>query len=232
VIHTVLVVDDEPETLSTVEDCLTAEGYTVFKAESGERGLELFEKVKPSLVVLDVMLPRMDGFQVCQILREQSDVPIIILSARRDEYDKIAGFRMGADDYITKPFSPRELALRVHAILRRTATCEPVANDEPEVLNYGDLSINYRRRSVRLGNRRVHLTAKEFEVLWLLASHPGLVYSREQLLCRIWSRDCEGDINNVTVLVSRLRNKLESDPSDPKYIETVWGIGYKFRSPK
>jgi len=127
VIHTVLVVDDEPETLSTVEDCLTAEGYTVFKAESGERGLELFEKVKPSLVVLDVMLPRMDGFQVCQILREQSDVPIIILSARRDEYDKIAGFRMGADDYITKPFSPRELALRVHAILRRTATCEPVA---------------------------------------------------------------------------------------------------------
>jgi len=222
VIHTVLVVDDEPETLSTVEDCLTAEGYTVFKAESGERGLELFEKVKPSLVVLDVMLPRMDGFQVCQILREQSDVPIIILSARRDEYDKIAGFRMGADDYITKPFSPRELALRVHAILRRTATCEPVANDEPEVLNYGDLSINYRRRSVRLGNRRVHLTAKEFEVLWLLASHPGLVYSREQLLCRIWSRDCEGGVGPVRSQVHRNGLGYRLQVQESQVVATGW----------
>jgi len=219
--HTVLVVDDEPSILRIVEDR---------KAEDGEQALELFERVQPSIVVLDLMLPKIDGFRVCQLIKEQSDVPIIILSVRGDEYDKIVGFRMGVDDYLTKPFSPRELALRVQAILRRTSP-QKQAEKAHDVLQYGELQIDYRRRSVHIADKRIELTAKEFDLLWVLAANPDFVFTREQLLYQVWNSDYEGDVNNVTVLVSRLREKLEPDPSNPRYIETVWGVGYRFKSP-
>lgn len=224
----ILVVDDEPQILKALDHRLTRDGYAVITAADGEEALTRFAESNPDLVVLDLMLPLVDGFEVCQQIRKISAVPIIILSARGNEIDKIVGFRIGADDYLTKPFSPSELVLRVRAVLRRTRgqnDPEPTIGD---TVVQGSLLIDRRRRLVKVGGKPADLTVKEFELLWLLASHPEYVFSREQLLEQIWETDYPGDLNNVTVLVSRLREKIEGDPANPTYIKTVRGVGYKF----
>jgi len=228
--RTILVVEDDAAVSRLVEHRLAQEGYRVVVASDGEQGLRLFEAVKPDLVILDLILPKIDGYEVCRIIRKASMVPIIVLSAKGDEVDKLVGFRMGADDYVTKPFSAAELAMRVAAVLRR---CEGLRDDrEGAVLDFGELCIDRRRRTVTVRGQKVDLTPKEFDLLWVLASHVEYVFTREQLLYQVWQSDYEGDVDNVTVLVSRLRDKIEEDPAHPRFIKTVWGVGYKFSVPK
>ncbi|NLC38613.1 MAG: response regulator transcription factor [Clostridia bacterium] len=224
----ILAVDDEPDIIKIVDHRLSREGYEVISACDGEEAIEKFRREKPDLVILDLMLPKVDGFEVCRMIREESDVPIIILSARGDELDRLLGFRMGGDDYLTKPFSPSELALRVQAMLRRSSGRKPEEEEPPNIIRANGLYIDLRGHLVMLDGEEVQLTPKEFKLLWLLASHPDYVFTREHLLDQIWDSDYMGDADNVTVMVSRLREKIEKDPSNPKYIKTVWGVGYKF----
>lgn len=225
----ILIVDDEPKIVKAVSYRLESEGYQVSVAYDGEEALRKATTEHPDLIVLDLMLPKMDGYEVCRKIRKTMDTPIIILSARSDELDKVAGFQAGVDDYMTKPFSPAELALRVKAVLRRTRDRLDGRRPE-ETISHGELTVDRRTRTVKRGNEVIEVTAKEFDLLWLLASNPGRVFTREELLERIWSSDYEADYKNVTVLVSRLRDKLEPDPSNPRYIRTVWGVGYKFEA--
>lgn len=225
----ILIVDDEPKIVKAVSYRLESEGYQVSVAYDGEEALRKATTEHPDLIVLDLMLPKMDGYEVCRKIRKTMDTPIIILSARSDELDKVAGFQAGVDDYMTKPFSPAELALRVKAVLRRTRDRLDGRRPE-EIISHGELTVDRRTRTVKRGNEVIEVTAKEFDLLWLLASNPGRVFTREELLERIWSSDYEADYKNVTVLVSRLRDKLEPDPSNPRYIRTVWGVGYKFEA--
>ncbi|HHY59127.1 MAG TPA: response regulator transcription factor [Clostridia bacterium] len=224
----ILAVDDEPDILKVIVHRLSREGHEIITASDGEEAIEAFRREKPDLVILDLMLPKIDGFEVCRVIREESDVPIIILSARGDELDRLLGFRMGGDDYLTKPFSPSELALRVQAMLRRTAGQRSSKSSEPNVIKCNGLYIDLRGHLVMIDGKEVQLTPKEFKLLWLLASHPDYVFTRENLLDQIWDSDYIGDADNVTVMVSRLREKIEKDPSNPRYIKTVWGVGYKF----
>ncbi len=227
----ILVVDDEPKILKIVERVMRKEGYMVLKALDGSQAIRGFEEGHPDLVILDLMLPKMDGYQVLEKIRQESSVPIIVLSAKGDEMDRIVGFRMGVDDYLPKPFSPFELALRVKAVLRRTLGRGFDREEETGFIEVGEIKINRRTRRVTVAGEEVHLTAKEFDLLWVLASRPNQVFSREQLLKRIWGAEYLGDMRTVTVLVSRLREKLEHDPGQPKYIKTVWGIGYRLECP-
>ncbi|HEY8346117.1 MAG TPA: response regulator transcription factor [Symbiobacteriaceae bacterium] len=222
----ILVADDDPMILRALEHALTGEGYEVYLAADGDEALQTARQVQPDLVILDVMLPQVDGLEVCARLRSVSSVPILILSARGKEQDKIVGFKVGADDYVTKPFSLPELLLRVRAILRR-ASPSP-ADAGVEALRFRDIEINRGTRSVTVRGRRVDLTPKEFDLLWLLASHPGHVFSREAILQRVWHSDYTGDEAALTVCVRRLRAKVEPNPGQPEYIKTVWGVGYKF----
>lgn len=225
----ILVVDDEPDILKILTHRLGKEGFEVITASDGEEALDKFDQEAPQLIVLDLMLPKLDGFEVCRLIRQKSNVPIIILSARGDELDKLIGFRMGVDDYQTKPFSPAELALRIKAVLRRLEENQQFSFPRnKEQLQYNDLHIDRGKRTVRIGDRYVHLTAKEFDCLWVLASHPNHVFSREQLVEQVWESNYPGDVNNVTSLISRLRDKIEPNPNNPEYIKTVWGVGYKF----
>ncbi|WP_227766851.1 response regulator transcription factor [Zhaonella formicivorans] len=225
----ILIVDDEPDILKILSHRLCKEGYKIVTATDGEEALLKFDEEAPDLIVLDLMLPKLDGFEVCRIIRQRSNVPIIILSARGDELDKLIGFRMGVDDYQTKPFSPAELALRIQAVLRRLNEHKQLQRPGTrEELVAGNLYIDRGRRIVKIGDRPINLTAKEFECLWVMASHPNHVFSREQLVEQVWESDYPGDANNVTSLISRLREKIESDPNNPEYIKTVWGVGYKF----
>lgn len=227
--RTILAIEDDPAVAKLIERRLTQEGYRVVTAADGEQGLRLFESAKPDLVIVDLILPKIDGYEICRIIRKSSQVPIIILSAKGDEVDKLVGFRLGVDDYVTKPFSAAELAMRVAAVLRR---CEGLrGNREGSVLDFGELQIDRRRRAVTVRGKEVELTPKEFDLLWVLASHLEYVFTREQLLYQVWQSDYEGDVDNVTVLVSRLRDKIEEDPGQPRYIKTVWGVGYKFAPP-
>lgn len=224
----ILVVDDEVQLQKALRVRLEREGYQVEVASDGEEALRLFDQIRPDLVILDVMLPGLDGFGVLSSLRERSDIPIIILSARSDELDKLVGFRLGVDDYMTKPFSLSELVLRVAAVLRRAGSRSGAPGAPSGVLRFPTLEIDAHRRQVIRDGQPIQLTAKEFDLLWLLASHPHTVFSRERILEHVWHSDYAGDLNNVTVLVSRLREKLEPDPSRPTYIETVRGVGYRF----
>lgn len=224
----ILVVDDEPDILKVIDHRLAREGYDIVTAQDGEEALTMFRQTKPDLVVLDLMLPKIDGFEVCRLIRKESDVPIIILSARGDELDRLLGFRMGGDDYLTKPFSPSELALRVQAVLRRAAGYGQQMGTSTDIIKCNGLSIDLRGHAVSLHGKEIQLTPKEFKLLWLLASHPDYVFTREHLLDQIWDSDYIGDADNVTVMVSRLREKIEKDPANPHYIKTVWGVGYKF----
>jgi len=222
----ILVVEDEPSIAEVVSLYLRRAGYTVQIADNGERALEIMDEDLPDLIILDIMLPKVDGLTVTRWLRDRSDVPIIMLTARRSEADRIAGLEMGADDYVVKPFSPQELVSRVRAVLRRARAPSNTAAEKP--LLYNDLCINPLTRLVTVQGDEISLTAKEFDMLWLLACHPRQVFSRNQLLERIWGISEYIDPGTVTVHVRRLREKIESDPSNPDHILTVWGVGYKF----
>ncbi|WP_027365817.1 response regulator transcription factor [Desulfotruncus alcoholivorax] len=223
--YKILAVDDDPKVLKILNHTLTREGFLVSCASNGFEALELARENKPDLVLLDVMMPGMDGFETLRKLKEFLDVPVIILSARGDEIDRVVGFRMGVDDYQVKPFSPMELSLRVKAVLRRST---PPGIKDKKVLKYGQMTIDYNKRVVQNGERTITLTPKEFELLWLMASHPNQVFTKSHLLEIIWESTYEGDENTVNVHIRRLREKIEDIPSKPVYIKTVWGTGYKF----
>jgi DNA-binding response OmpR family regulator len=225
--ETVLVVDDEPTIREVVVRYLRRDGFQTLEAADGERARELVETGKPSLVVLDVMLPGTDGLSLCRWIRSRSSLPVILLTARGDEVDRIVGLELGADDYVTKPFSPRELAARVRTVLRRSGPEAP----REERLSVGELVIDAATREVTNGGGPVQLTAKEFDLLWFLASHPRRVFSRDQLMSRVWGYEAAFDTGTVTVHVRRLREKIEADPSKPRLLETVWGVGYRLSPP-
>lgn len=206
------------------------EGYEVVTAADGQEGWELFQLREPDLIIVDVMMPRKDGYELCQEIRQQSDAPIIILTARGEERDRVMGLTLGADDYITKPFSPRELILRIHNIFRRIMLGDKkyAAKDEPGILDFGRIAIDPTMRRVVIAEQTVDLTVKEFDVLHVMAQRPGQVFSKGQLLDLVWGFENEADTSAVTVLIRRLREKIEQDPSRPTFINTVWGIGYRF----
>jgi two-component system response regulator ResD len=223
-VATVLVVEDESVVREVVVRYLRREGYRTLEAGDGDTACALLERETPDLVVLDVMLPGKDGLAICRWIRARSEVPVIMLTARGEEADRIVGLELGADDYVTKPFSPRELAARVKTVLRRAR--DPALLDER--VSFGDLSIDASTREVVKGGRQLRLTAKEFDLFWFLASHPRRVFSRDQLMDRIWGYDAAVDTGTVTVHVRRLRAKTEDDPARPRRLETVWGVGYRF----
>jgi len=220
----VLVVDDEPTIREIVVRYLERDGFATLEAADGDRARELVERESPDLVVLDLMLPGTDGLELCRWIRSRSRLPVIMLTARGEESDRIVGLELGADDYVTKPFSPRELAARVRTVLRRA---EPDAAAD-ERLSYDGLIIDSGTREVTRGSEPLRLTAREFDLLWFLASHPRRVFSREQLMRRVWGYSAALDTGTVTVHVRRLREKIEDDPSHPRHLETVWGVGYRF----
>lgn len=223
----IFVVEDEATVAEVVAQYLKLEGYEVETAADGPSALELLSRREPALVVLDVMLPGgVDGFELCRRVRAAGRSAVILLTARADEVDKLVGLGLGADDYMTKPFSPRELVARVKAVLRRTSG--PARLPAHDSLSFGNLQINARLRTVRNGDRPVELTAREFDLLLFLASHPGQVFTRDQLLNSVWNYDFPGEDSTVTVHIRRLRSKVEEDPSRPRYLKTVWGVGYKF----
>jgi two-component system response regulator ResD len=221
----ILVIEDEPMVAEVVERYLRRDGYDVRAASDGSAGIDAFETYQPDLIVLDLMLPGIDGMEVCRRVRASSATPIIMLTAKGEEVDKLVGLEVGADDYMTKPFSPRELAARVKAVLRRST---PQSKVDGDALRFNGLRINGRTRTVENSGTRIHLTAREFDLLFFLASHPNQVFTRDQLLDSVWDFEFPGDGNTVTVHIRRLRSKLESDPSRPRYLKTVWGVGYKF----
>lgn len=221
--ETILVVEDEEPVRELVGMYLRREGYRVVVAEDGEKALEVFRSLTPDLVILDIMLPKVDGWTVCRFIRERSQVPVIMLTARGEEIERVLGFELGADDYVTKPFSPREVVARVKAVLRRAKAVTGQAN----VLYYHGLLIDRDACRVEVQGREVQLTPKEFDLLWFLASHPHRVYSREQILEHVWGYDYTGDTRTVDAHVKRLREKIKS-PGGRSYIVTVWGKGYRF----
>jgi len=220
---TVLVVDDEPIVREVVVRYLAREGHETLEAADGNAARGAIERAEPDLVVLDVMLPGTDGLELCRWIRARSELPVIMLTARGEEADRIVGLELGADDYVTKPFSPRELAARVRSVLRRAAPAEQAV----ERLTFGDVELERATREARKNGIEVRLTAKEFDLLWFLASHPRRVFSRDQLMASVWGYTAALDTGTVTVHVRRLREKVEDDPSEPKFLETVWGIGYR-----
>ncbi len=224
--YRILVVDDEPMVTEVVERYLVRDGFEVSTAADGDKALALAQTWVPDLIVLDLMLPGKDGLEVCRTLRKGGPVPIIMLTARGEEADRIVGLEIGADDYMVKPFSPRELVARIKAVLRRTAGSEDAAGSD--LLRFQGLVINPRTRNVEVNGETVALTAKEFDLLYFLAAHTGQVFSREQLMNHVWDYTFAGDSSTVTVHVRRLREKIEPDPIRPRYVKTVWGVGYKF----
>jgi DNA-binding response OmpR family regulator len=223
---TILVVDDEPSIGEVVSIYLRRAGYQVVVAHDGQAALDAMEEQPPDLVVLDLMLPKVDGLQITRRLRAEGDTPIIMLTARREEADRIAGLEMGADDYVVKPFSPQELVSRVKAVLRRTHASTLTSTENPLV--FDDLCIDPKTRLVEVNGEERSLTAKEFDLLWILARHPRQVFNRDQLLDLVWGFSEYVDPSTVTVHVRRIREKIEADPSHPQHIQTVWGVGYKF----
>jgi DNA-binding response OmpR family regulator len=223
-VSTILVVDDEPIVREVVVRYLERDGFRTLEASSGDEAQRLLERDPPALIVLDVMLPGIDGFELCRWIRSQSDLPILMLTARGEEADRIVGLELGADDYLTKPFSPRELAVRVRNLLRRAAN---PYTDGGGALQFDDVEIDAETREVRKNGERLKLTLKEFDLLWFLAAHPRRVFSRDQLMDEVWGYRSELDTGTVTVHVRRLREKIEDDPARPRHLETVWGVGYR-----
>jgi DNA-binding response OmpR family regulator len=223
----ILVVEDEASIAEVVSLYLKRAGYAVQTASDGKQAMNILERQTPDFVILDLMLPEVDGLSLTRWLRERSNVPIIMLTARREEIDRITGLELGADDYVVKPFSPQELVSRVRAVMRRLGREQQ--ESEPEgSLSFNELSINPRSRVVTINDTPVELTVKEFDMLYLLARHPKQVFTREQLLERVWGGAQYIDPGTVTVHIRRLREKLEADPSHPTRLVTVWGVGYKF----
>jgi DNA-binding response OmpR family regulator len=230
---TILVVDDEPTIREIVRRYLERDGFKVREAADGPTALRLLHESPPDLMILDLMLPGLDGLAIARRLRDgdptlvtDGDVPIIMLTARSEEHDRLHGFELGADDYVTKPFSPQELVARVKAVLRRARGVSSQTAERP--LTFERLYIDPRTREVRLDNQPLTLTAKEFDLLWFLASRPRQVFTRDQLLDQVWGYAFYGDPSTVTVHVRRLREKIEPDSANPTFIQTVWGVGYKF----
>ncbi|OTW90205.1 DNA-binding response regulator [Bacillus thuringiensis serovar cameroun] len=227
----IVIIEDEENIREICKRYLEREGYEVYTAENGVEGWDLFQQYQPDLMILDLMMPQKDGWELCEEIRQQSNVPIIMLTARGEERDRILGLTMGADDYVTKPFSTRELVLRVQIILRRGN--QPAVQTrgpelELEVLTFPDLKIYPTKRCVFVCGHELELTVKEFEVLYTMAKHPKQVFSRSQLLEQIWEFEYEGCTNTVTVLMSRLREKLDKYTTKNRWIHTVWGVGYRF----
>lgn len=221
----ILVVEDEPTLVTTLRFNLEREGYAVVSASDGETGLALAREEKPDLIILDLMLPRLDGFEFCRILRREQGMPVLILTAKTEEVDKVVGLELGADDYVTKPFGMRELLARVRALLRRT---EKAAQDEMESFAVGDLRVELARRQVFRNGEPLPLKPKEYELLVHFACHRGRAYTREQLLSEIWGYDFLGDSRTVDVHVRWLRQKIENEPSKPTRLITLRGTGYRF----
>lgn len=234
--QTIMVVDDEATIREVVRKYLELDGYKVLEAATGTQALDLLHEQRPNLIVLDLMLPGIDGFAITRTLRQsdefaplsmEGDIPIVMLTARTAEADRIAGFELGADDYVVKPFSPRELVARVKAVLRR-ANANTANAENP--IEFSNLKLDPRSRSVTVNESEVSLTAKEFDLLWFFARHPRQVFTRTQLLDHVWGYEFYGDESTVTVHVRRLREKIEPNPAQPTYIQTVWGVGYKLET--
>ena len=223
---TILIIEDDPHTAELVAVYLKQEGFAPFKAVDGKEGLEMAARHRPVLIILDLMIPKIDGWEVCRRLRKELDVPIIILTARGEEVDRVSGLTMGADDYVVKPFSPRELVARVQAVLRRTADRE---HDHQAVVSYRELSLDRRKRRVSLGGKPLNLTPHEYSLLETLMTSPGRVFNRDELLSRLYPREEAVVIDRVVdVHIGKLRQKIEPDPSNPRYVLTARGIGYYF----
>ena len=223
----ILVVDDEPNIREVVVRYLRRDGHTVVQAADGEEALELYRRIRPDLVVLDLMLPKVSGLEVCRRLGTEGRVPLIMLTARGEEEDRIVGLSLGADDYVVKPFSPRELAARVEAVLRRV-NAVPAVEATQAILEFDGLSVDPNTRGVTVRGEPVALTAREFDLLHHLAKTPGRVYTRDQLMKAVWDFAFSAENSTVTVHVRRLREKIETDPAHPRYLRTVWGVGYQF----
>lgn len=223
----ILVVEDEDTLQKSLRYNLEREGYTVFSAEDGELGLKVARQRRPDLYILDIMLPALDGLSLCRILRRETQAPILMLTARADEVDRVAGLETGADDYLTKPFGMRELVARVRALLRRAA--QGVARVDKPILERSGILLDTRRRLVRKTDKEIALKPKEFDLLAFLMSHPGEVFSREELLNRVWGYQFGGGSRTVDVHVRWLREKIEDQPSQPELVQTVRGAGYRFR---
>lgn len=227
--RSILIIEDEQPIIDILSFNLEKEGYIVYQALDGAEGLELALSKNPDLILLDVMLPKLDGFEVCKRVREKLSVPIVMLTAREEEVDKVLGLELGADDYMTKPFSVRELTARVKAHLRRTSIDKSEASkDNNDMIISGGLSINVERYEVKKSGRTVEITLREFELLKFLATQPDKIFSRESLLENVWGYEYYGDVRTVDVTVRRLREKVEDDPSNPKHIVTKRGVGYYF----
>jgi DNA-binding response OmpR family regulator len=223
----VLVVDDEPNIREVVSLYLRRDGHAVVSAGDGDEALRLFQQTQPDLVVLDLMLPGLSGLEVCRRLQANRRVPLIMLTAKGEEEDRIVGLGVGADDYMVKPFSPRELAARVEAVLRRVNETQPASETE-RVLVFDELEIDPNTREVAVRGEPVALTATEFDLLYHLASQPKRVFTRDQLMEAVWGYTFAAETSTVTVHMRRLREKIEPDPTQPRYLHTVWGVGYRF----
>jgi DNA-binding response OmpR family regulator len=223
--HTILVAEDDPKTVALIQMYLQRDRYRVLVARDGRQAIDLARSGRPDLVVLDLMLPKVDGLDVCRVLRAETHIPIIMLTARAGEDDKLLGLDIGADDYIVKPFSPRELVARVRVVLRRTA--QELA-EQPEELQAGEIRLDFGRHEVKVRGRPVYLTPKEFRLLGVLARAPGRVFTRTQLLDKVFGITYEGGERTVDVHLMNLRRKVERRPDRPEYLHTVYGVGYKF----
>lgn len=224
----VLVVDDEKLIVKGIRFSLEQDGMEVNCAYDGEEALKMAKEKEYDIILLDVMLPKMDGFEVCQQIRDFSNVPIVMLTAKGDDMDKILGLEYGADDYITKPFNILEVKARIKAIMRRTER-KAAAEEQHKIVEVGDLVLDCEGRRVSIAGKEINLTAKEFDVLELLVFNPNKVYSRENLLNIVWGYEYPGDVRTVYVHIRRLREKIEENPSEPKYVHTKWGVGYYFQ---
>ena len=225
----VLVIEDEENLLKAIKYNLEKDGYKVQSAMDGEQGLELARQMEPSMIILDIMLPKMDGIEVCRILRRESNVPILMLTAKSEEIDRVVGLELGADDYVTKPFSMRELMARTKAILRRySLSANGKATESSKVLKAGKLEVNLTKHVVTLGGELLELKPREFDLLALLVENAGRALTRDQILESIWGQDYYGDTRTVDVHIRWLREKIESDPGNPKRIITIRGVGYRF----
>ena len=223
----ILIVEDEPALANVVKDYLKNELFDVEICTEGDKAIEVFNKYRPSLLILDLMLPGMNGYEICKNVRMTSVIPILILSAKTDEFDKVMGLNLGADDYLTKPFRPKELVARVNALIRRSQVFN---KNNLEVRDVGNIRIFIKEYKVEKDNVNMDLSKKEFELLLFLAKNPKQVFTREHLYERVWGLDSYGDLDTVTVTINRLRQKIEENPATPKHILTVWGVGYKFEN--
>ena len=223
----ILIVEDEPALANVVKDYLKNELFDVEICTEGDKAIEVFNKYRPSLLILDLMLPGMNGYEICKNVRMTSVIPILILSAKTDEFDKVMGLNLGADDYLTKPFRPKELVARVNALIRRSQVFN---KNNLEVIDVGNIRIFIKEYKVEKDNVNMDLSKKEFELLLFLAKNPKQVFTREHLYEGVWGLDSFGDHDTVTVTINRLRQKIEENPATPKHILTVWGVGYKFEN--